>query len=818
MAGSTLPERVAQIYYTYEGPSQLDLLYNETQRLPYIWAKDKPLLYVQQIIMKVGKCLVIQLKMWDAFRAPLQEVFRLLETIRNHEDTETDGTARRVWKECCRSIAVSFSRQLTCGSKNMHKSKASLAEIAFGMQLRDTGIKRVAFILFRFVNSLTEKLKEMYPLYQDSPYSEVHDVTIIYYPGQFNYHELVPLTITFVGLFLYVYFSVRKIEFIKSKLGLAACAVLTIAGSLSMSMGICFFFGFSLSLQGKEIFPYLVIIVGLENVLVLTKSVTSTDSRLDVKIRLAQGLSKEGWSITKNLLIEITILTVSFFTFVPFIQEFSIFMIVSLISDYIIQMAFFATILGVEVRRMEYFQDQNKLHLKEYFHSNNALNWRFNKIGPDDTFSPQRMTKSKSHPRLNGLAHNSPTNVVAKRNSSPGHNDNRVPKRIRLVNIWARTRFFQRAFMVWMIVWISMIIYNSGVVDYFITNTEKTEKTEGNKKHDKNEIKPVYAFYNNSDKNTLLYPPMVDFAQSERSSSIAGRYAVVLPPVLISHRVSPELAAGVRNLDEKDPPPLSQEVECLVTDGEKVVSSCLQGSIKVWDSQNGEIITNIDRGAFFKLQKELYDKVNCKRNMQVPLIVAANAPATQRAQDLYCSETPDVYDYETKENVDITNMNYNSKDEEGIIQLSSKNHVNVNKRTDVRYMNGDVEMAGIEWSGKPVKESPVWCMDFCNDLIILGCADGRLEIHSNKMYATIAQKYSHCVWRNSELRSRDAMGLTHVRALSGGRRLCAASLSGHLTLLRLDAVNAASGARVDWRFSTAQRRSNYYILYLEIIT
>lgn len=24
-------------------------------------------------------------------------------------------------------------------------------------------------------------------------------------------------------------------------------------------------------------------------------------------------------------------------------------------------------------------------------------------------------------------------------------------------------------------------------------------------------------------------------------------------------------------------------------------------------------------------------------------------------------------------------------------------------------------------------ESPVWCIDFCNDLIILGCADGRLE-------------------------------------------------------------------------------------------
>lgn len=360
----------------------------------------------------------------------------------------------------------------------------------------------------------------MYPLYQDTSQAYSDEATLIYYPGQFNYHELVPLMFTFVGLFLYVYFSVRKIEFIKSKFGLAACAVLTIAGSLSMSMGICFYFGFSLSLQGKEIFPYLVIIVGLENVLVLTKSVTSTDSRLDVKIRLAQGLSKEGWSITKNLLTEITILTVSFFTFVPFIQEFSIFMIVSLISDYFMQMVLFATILGIDVRRMEFFPEQNtKLHLKEYFNANNALNWRYNKsYSEENNFSPHRMTKSKSHPRLNGLAQNNPTDVVAKRTSSPGSQD-RVPKRIRLVNMWARTRFFQRAFMVWMLVWISMIVYNSGVVDYFIATVEKSDhnvdrRTNFNDRNKTNQ--QIYMIFNSSGRQPLVFSPLLETSGNDK--------------------------------------------------------------------------------------------------------------------------------------------------------------------------------------------------------------------------------------------------------------------------------------------------------------
>ena len=39
----------------------------------------------------------------------------------------------------------------------------------------------------------------------------------------------------------------------------------------------------------SEIFPYLVIVVGVENILVITKSVVSTPVDLEVKMRVAQG-------------------------------------------------------------------------------------------------------------------------------------------------------------------------------------------------------------------------------------------------------------------------------------------------------------------------------------------------------------------------------------------------------------------------------------------------------------------------------------------------------------------------------------------------
>lgn len=40
------------------------------------------------------------------------------------------------------------------------------------------------------------------------------------------------------------------------------------------------------------------------------------------------------------------------------------------------------------------------------------------------------------------------------------------------------------------------------------------------------------------------------------NESVAGHHVAILPPILLSHRIAPELAAGIRNPDERDPPPM----------------------------------------------------------------------------------------------------------------------------------------------------------------------------------------------------------------------------------------------------------------------
>ncbi|XP_034937931.1 sterol regulatory element-binding protein cleavage-activating protein [Chelonus insularis] len=597
---------------------------------------ESPALYIQQVTLRVGVVPWAEdLTLADAFRGPLYEVFNLLEIIQNYQDPETSQSLGQVclhveaikkenskkseilpeynclvlspanvWQQ---SIEM-FNRDNDLIGKifsyqNLQKGKISLAEIVFGMNLKETGVRRYpvrvrqrilqyAVTVFlkeynpRFINGLKNRLTTFYSLHQPQDTNTTStiptDETLhIFYPGEFNYNDFFPLMMTFVALFFYMYFSVRKIELIKSKIGVAFSATFAVISSLSMTVGICFFFGLTLSLSGKDVFPYLVVIVGLENVLILTKSVVSTPAHLDVKIRVAQGLSKEGWSITKNLLTEVTILTIGLFTFVPAIQEFCIFAIVGLLNDFFLQMVFFSTILAVDIRRTEFSSDSSK------FHFTNVPSMRKQHFSPTIPSKKPNIFRSKSHPRLNGMTMG-PTNVIAP-TSQNTYTLVKIPKRLRLVHFWARTRIFQRAFMVWMVVWISMIIYNSGIIEHLIhlSDTLKTDsemygytvdrprtlKSYVDLKTTKfispqvtststnmpNVLKEqVHTINNVAEELNKLKP--VDFPPWNRLSlyhwssilamyniSIAGQHITILPTIKIAHAVSPQVARQLSN-------------------------------------------------------------------------------------------------------------------------------------------------------------------------------------------------------------------------------------------------------------------------------
>lgn len=587
----------------------------------------EPYCYVQQVILKVAVLpWEADLTVGDAFRAPLYEAFKVLDVVRNYQDKNSLKTLGHV---CLHVEAVTkntdyfqYMPQYSClvlspanfwqqdinqfsqdnailttifNQHKFPKGKVSVAEMLFGMTLSDTGIKRYplrhrqriiqfAVTLFfkdfdrEFIEGLHDKLTTIYPLHQNGTagLTTLHNDTLfINYPEEIDYYELAPIFISFIIMFLYYYFYIRKIEEIKFKVSLSFTALFTVLFSLLMSLGICFIFGLTVNNQrGKWVFPYLAILFGLENVLVLTKSVLMTPLHLDAKIRLAQGLSKEGWCTTKNLLIEITIFTFGLFTFVPVIQEFCIFALVGLVAGLFMQIFFFSTILGKDLNKASNSVEKTNQIFRNALYQPLAST-------ENTVFSNKGMSRSRSHPRLSF-----PTNVVAGQKHS-GVQEKKIPKRLRLVNIWARTRFFQRSFMVLMVVWICMIIYNSDIINNYFLNAIEDGQNHTSAPVKKNYLalnffpqvnttsshQVNYVTYNPLDAEITrrqnqsydleklkpsdfapwlkLCPSHWSFILGKYNISLSGKSIAVLPSIKLAHVISPEQAVLLRNPEEK---------------------------------------------------------------------------------------------------------------------------------------------------------------------------------------------------------------------------------------------------------------------------
>uniref|UniRef100_A0A8C6UAD3 Sterol regulatory element-binding protein cleavage-activating protein n=1 Tax=Neogobius melanostomus TaxID=47308 RepID=A0A8C6UAD3_9GOBI len=116
------------------------------------------------------------------------------------------------------------------------------------------------------------------------------------------------------------------------------------------------------------------------------------------------------------------IILIGYFTLVPAIQEFCLFAVVGLVSDFFLQMFFFTTVLSIDIRRMELADLNRRLPAEAGLPPPKPGPLRFRETPP-----------LRSFPRL--------------------------PKRLRVVYFLARTRLAQRIIMAGTVIWIGILVY-----------------------------------------------------------------------------------------------------------------------------------------------------------------------------------------------------------------------------------------------------------------------------------------------------------------------------------------------------------------------
>ena len=115
----------------------------------------------------------------------------------------------------------------------------------FGLRQRDTGLtkypvrNRQRVITYAitvalqkydpdFIQSLKSHLFKLYPLFRElngTTDPAGGDMIHLYFSSKQTYAQWIPFAITIFMLFFYVYFSCKRIEFVKSKLGIALSAI-----------------------------------------------------------------------------------------------------------------------------------------------------------------------------------------------------------------------------------------------------------------------------------------------------------------------------------------------------------------------------------------------------------------------------------------------------------------------------------------------------------------------------------------------------------------------------------------------------------------
>ena len=158
----------------------------------------------------------------------------------------------------------------------------------------------------------------------------------------------------YLAVFIWLSKSLMKIQNVHSRFGLAFTGVIELVISMTLAISICALCGVRLTLVPWEILPFVVVVIGSENMFVLTNAIISTPISLTVSARVATGLEKVGVPIAVTVMSDVLLMTtIMMLVDVRAVREFCIFAIFSLFVDFFMQMTLYSTVLSIDLQRLE---------------------------------------------------------------------------------------------------------------------------------------------------------------------------------------------------------------------------------------------------------------------------------------------------------------------------------------------------------------------------------------------------------------------------------------------------------------------------------
>lgn len=165
--------------------------------------------------------------------------------------------------------------------------------------------------------------------------------------------EHVALTFAYGAMAVYVLLSLRRMKAFHSRFGLVVTAITQMTCSILSSFTICGILHINLAVIPQNAYPFVVLVLGVENVFRLINAVLAYPPTMATELRIANALGDIGPLSIAAAAQNLTILGLLSTVVSPGVAAFCAFAAIATLFDAFFLLTFFVAVLSVDIHRLE---------------------------------------------------------------------------------------------------------------------------------------------------------------------------------------------------------------------------------------------------------------------------------------------------------------------------------------------------------------------------------------------------------------------------------------------------------------------------------
>ena len=166
-------------------------------------------------------------------------------------------------------------------------------------------------------------------------------------------HENIALTLAYSCMAIYVLLCLRRLKAFHSRFGLFVTAITQMTCSILASFTICGILKINLSMIPQNAYPFVVLVMGIENMFRIINAVLAYPATMATDLRIANALGDVGPVSVATAVQNVAILSLLARVVSPGVAAFCAFACIATLFDAFFLLTFFVAVLMVDIRRFE---------------------------------------------------------------------------------------------------------------------------------------------------------------------------------------------------------------------------------------------------------------------------------------------------------------------------------------------------------------------------------------------------------------------------------------------------------------------------------